>query len=72
MTGTGSLSRWSIAIAVAGLMAGGAAGLTAQSSGVGGGCSCTISGSGSYDCATTSSCGAGQYKCNVGCADQTQ
>lgn len=69
MSGTRSLSRWSLAIAVAGVVAGGAAGLGAQPQGAreAAGCKCTISDGGSYNCASTSSCGAGSYGCSVNC-----
>jgi hypothetical protein len=65
MSATRSLKRWSIAIAVAGVVTGGTAGLTAQDTKQG--CSCTISGGGSYSCSTTSACGAGSYTCSVYC-----
>lgn len=62
-----SLKRWSLAIAVAGVVTGGAVGLTAQPPNVPPGCSCTISGGGSYNCASTSSCGAGNFSCVASC-----
>lgn len=72
MSGTRSLSRWSLAIAIAGLVTGGSVGLVAQpegsAAGAAAGCSCTISGGGSYNCASTSSCGAGNFDCAVNCA----
>lgn len=63
-----TLKRWSLAIAVAGVVTGGTAGLTAQTEvAPPAGCSCTISGGGSYACASTSSCGAGTYSCSANC-----
>lgn len=69
MFATRSLKRWSVALAVAGALTGGTAGLMAQQAAeAAGGCTCTISGSGSYSCSTTSACGAGQFDCAVNCA----
>lgn len=44
-------------------------GVQAQTTTVDAGCECTISGSASYDCSSPSSCGAGQYECDVNCVE---
>jgi hypothetical protein len=80
MSETRFLTRWAIAITVAGLITGGAVGVTAQQKSgdqpqpaemFTAGCKCTISGdgTGSYDCHTPSACGPGVWNCLVQCGD---
>lgn len=71
-----SFKRWAIAMGIAGALMGGLVGFSeqpaqaAEPSLAPPGCSCTISGGGSYDCASTSSCGAGTYQCTATCKDE--
>jgi hypothetical protein len=74
MSGKHTIVRWYLAVAAAGVFAGGSMGLAAQpqsSEVFSGGCQCTISGdgTGSYACSTPSVCGPGVWSCSVQCGE---